>query len=115
MCEKIFIKIKKRVANDIGFVYNNMATETIHRGVEQLVARRAHNPKVVGSSPASATNNANRFRYRSRKVRNHSGFGLFLYEFSQLNFIDILSLNAYWGGIELQILNFIIQITCFFV
>ncbi len=26
-----------------------------HRGVEQLVARRAHNPKVVGSSPASAT------------------------------------------------------------
>ena len=25
------------------------------RGVEQLVARRAHNPKVVGSSPASAT------------------------------------------------------------
>ena len=27
----------------------------IYRGVEQLVARRAHNPKVVGSSPASAT------------------------------------------------------------
>ena len=27
----------------------------IHRGVEQLVARRAHNPKVVGSSPAPAT------------------------------------------------------------
>ena len=26
-----------------------------YRGVEQLVARRAHNPKVVGSSPASAT------------------------------------------------------------
>ncbi len=26
-----------------------------HRGVEQLVARRAHNPKVAGSSPASAT------------------------------------------------------------
>ena len=26
-----------------------------HRGVEQLVARRAHNPKVVGSSPAPAT------------------------------------------------------------
>jgi hypothetical protein len=25
------------------------------RGVEQLVARRAHNPKVVGSSPAPAT------------------------------------------------------------
>ncbi len=28
----------------------------LDRGVEQLVARRAHNPKVVGSSPASATN-----------------------------------------------------------
>ena len=26
-----------------------------HRGVEQLVARRAHNPKVVGSSPTPAT------------------------------------------------------------
>ena len=25
--------------------------------MEQLVARRAHNPKVVGSSPASATKN----------------------------------------------------------
>ena len=25
--------------------------------MEQLVARRAHNPKVVGSSPAPATNN----------------------------------------------------------
>ena len=25
------------------------------RGVEQLEARRAHNPEVVGSSPASAT------------------------------------------------------------
>ena len=28
---------------------------TPYRGVEQLVARRAHNPEVVGSSPASAT------------------------------------------------------------
>ena len=27
----------------------------LHRGVEQLVARRAHNPKVAGSSPAPAT------------------------------------------------------------
>ena len=26
-----------------------------HRGVEQSVARRAHNPEVAGSSPASAT------------------------------------------------------------
>ena len=27
----------------------------IYRGVEQLVARRAHNPKVTGSSPVPAT------------------------------------------------------------
>ena len=26
-----------------------------HRGVEQLVARRAHNPKVAGSNPVPAT------------------------------------------------------------
>ena len=26
-----------------------------HRGIEQLVARRAHNPEVVGSNPAPAT------------------------------------------------------------
>ena len=30
--------------------------ETQYRGVEQLVARRAHNPKVRGSSPLPATN-----------------------------------------------------------
>ena len=29
--------------------------ESKYRGVEQLEARRAHNPEVVGSSPASAT------------------------------------------------------------
>ena len=27
----------------------------IYRGVEQLAARRAHNPEVVGSSPTAAT------------------------------------------------------------
>ena len=27
----------------------------IYRGVEQLVARRAHNPEVVGSNPSPAT------------------------------------------------------------
>ena len=26
----------------------------VYRGVEQLVARRAHDPEVVGSSPSSA-------------------------------------------------------------
>ncbi len=28
-----------------------------YRGMEQLVARRAHNPKVTGSSPVPATIN----------------------------------------------------------
>ena len=37
--------------------YNTLALECAneYRGVEQLEARRAHNPEVVGSSPASAT------------------------------------------------------------
>ena len=35
---------------------DNIPTFAIqYRGVEQLVARRAHNPKVAGSSPAAAT------------------------------------------------------------
>ena len=62
------VKIKnnffqKRVAMYAVLVYNNKAVGKVnnlqqvikYRGVEQLVARRAHNPKVVGSSPASAT------------------------------------------------------------
>ena len=32
-----------------------------YRGVEQLEARRAHNPEVVGSSPASATRKKSRY------------------------------------------------------
>ena len=35
--------------------YNNKAKEIRYRGIEQLVARRAHNPEVVGSSPSPAT------------------------------------------------------------
>ena len=37
--------------------YNTQALKKcrLYRGVEQLEARRAHNPEVVGSSPASAT------------------------------------------------------------
>ena len=36
-----------------------------YRGVEQLEARRAHNPEVVGSSPASATIKAPDFDMKS--------------------------------------------------
>ena len=38
-----------------------------NRGVEQLVARWAHNPKVVGSSPAPAT-------IKPFKYKNLEGF-----------------------------------------
>ncbi len=43
----------------------------LNRGVEQLVARRAHNPKVVGSSPAAAT----------KTKGNHSWFPFLFYTF----------------------------------
>ena len=39
----------------------------IYSGVEQLVARRAHNPKVIGSSPFPAT----------RKSESLTAFGFF--------------------------------------
>ena len=35
--------------------YVIFAIRILHRGVEQLVARRAHNPQVAGSSPVPAT------------------------------------------------------------
>ena len=38
--------------------YVIFAIQNLHRGVEQLVARRAHNPKVAGSSPVPATKKA---------------------------------------------------------
>ena len=41
-----------------------------YRGVEQLVARRAHNPEVGGSSPTSATNKEN------RKIIVFNGFAI---------------------------------------
>jgi hypothetical protein len=43
-------------------------------GMEQLVARRAHNPKVVGSSPAPATS-ANK---KALKVRTFKAFLFFI-------------------------------------
>jgi hypothetical protein len=47
------ISVRKKAAlnNCVGRV----ASFVHDRGVEQLVARRAHNPKVAGSSPAPAT------------------------------------------------------------
>ena len=37
------------------FVFKSPYIVSLHRGVEQLVARRAHNPKVAGSNPVPAT------------------------------------------------------------
>ena len=54
-----------------GAWYNFQAIEgspLSYRGVEQLEARRAHNPEVVGSSPASAT------RKKSRYLLKIAGF-----------------------------------------
>ena len=36
-------------------ILKHLRKQIQYRGVEQLEARRAHNPEVVGSSPASAT------------------------------------------------------------
>ena len=41
------------------------ANEKIHRGVEQLVARQAHNLEVVGSSPTSATHHSRRKQFNN--------------------------------------------------
>ena len=38
-----------------GTIIKHLRSAPQYRGVEQLEARRAHNPEVVGSSPASAT------------------------------------------------------------
>ena len=42
-------------ANSCAIIYKHLRVLAKYRGVEQLVARRAHNPEGVGSSPASAT------------------------------------------------------------
>ena len=46
---------------------------TEYRGVEQLEARRAHNPEVVGSSPASATIKNTGFRKKFGVFSNFLG------------------------------------------
>ena len=53
-------QIRQEIGVDKGYklCYNTQALKECtpkYRGVEQLEARRAHNPEVVGSSPASAT------------------------------------------------------------
>ena len=71
--------VKKGLTNRISYaiIPRHSRSATQYRGVEQLEARRAHNPEVVGSSPASATNIANRFRYRRKKSSNLGGYWIF--------------------------------------
>ena len=54
-----------------------------HRGVEQLVARRAHNPEVGGSSPPSATILSDQNRYTHLKPLRNQGFRRFYALFFQ--------------------------------
>ena len=63
-----------------GFRHQTVFPQTNqYRGVEQLVARRAHNPEVGGSSPSPATMLCNQKRYCTGKPRNHNGFWAFSY------------------------------------
>ena len=59
LIEKKNVEYGTKVANT-QLCYPNVQRYIIYaiyyRGVEQLVARRAHNPKVTGSSPVPATN-----------------------------------------------------------
>ena len=48
-----------------------------YRGVEQLVARRAHNPEVAGSSPVSATMVCDQKRYHTGNPEASTVSGFF--------------------------------------
>ena len=67
-----------------------------YRGVEQLVARRAHNPEVAGSSPVPATS--------EKKVETSNLYLLFccfiLYIVRYLNFETIYSIFLMDGAIR---------------
>ena len=66
------IRQKKGVDKSKHPCYNTQAlrVQTKYRGVEQLEARRAHNPEVVGSSPASATTKNTGFQIEIRCFSN---------------------------------------------
>ena len=55
--KKIKIEKKLNIFLDkaLKFWYSTCIETKQYRGVEQLAARRAHNPKVVGSNPPPAT------------------------------------------------------------
>src|SRR5690606_750588 len=57
------VQFGKRVAQNLPAIGRNDIK--IQCGLEQLVARRAHNPKVTGSSPVPATTEKKAFRCKS--------------------------------------------------
>ena len=59
--------------------------------VQTLVATLIFAKRKSISSPASATNIANRKRYRFKKPRNQNGFWVFSCHFSRWNSKDIIS------------------------
>ena len=58
------------------FLNKDEGIRPLYRGVEQLAARRAHNPEVAGSSPASAT----RTKTIITQEKRNNGFFLFRVE-----------------------------------
>ena len=68
--DKVFKELSK--TSCILNFYHYNAPHISDAGWSSLVARRAHNPKAVGSNPAPATNN--KFSKKNPK------FGVFLYE-----------------------------------
>ena len=58
------------------------------RGVEQLVARRAHNPKVAGSSPAPATTGTYNFCMCLFILQKIHHIGMDCQYFPNMNYCD---------------------------
>ena len=50
-----FLENFRKISNYFAFSKNSRTFAVQYRGVEQLVARRAHNPEAGGSSPSPAT------------------------------------------------------------
>ena len=64
-------------ADEVASAKKGAITESIDAGWSSLVARRAHNPKVVGSNPAPATNSM--AARCSLTVASEAPFGAFLW------------------------------------
>ena len=75
-----------------------------NRGVEQLVARWAHNPKVVGSSPTSAT----------KSKESLKGGSFFLTNFHKMTHFLFIAFSEHVISILFNILIFFTKIDIFY-